>query len=263
MSLLFKKFRKVVEQCFVPIFVRDSFDTETLLRGCELAGVDALEYTLRREDAHVVIPRLKKRFVDKVVFVGSTIDDEKIVSQMKRKFPQLLTLSQLAPHVDGFVSMLPYSDETLIQYSHSHLLIPSAESSGDALRQMKNGATVIKVCGPELALVKKLHALPTFNYCPTFFTGGATLERMDEVFAAGNILVGSGFDLLLKGEDHTTLTAEHVADRIRMYINAAQTARAKVLPQLKDTADLSDESFIQILPNYVSLANDKREEEHQ
>ena len=36
---LLKCYRQAYEQCFVPIFVRDSFDTETLLRGCELAGV--------------------------------------------------------------------------------------------------------------------------------------------------------------------------------------------------------------------------------
>ena len=255
MNVLLKKYRKVLEQCFVPIFVRDSFDTEILLRGCELAGVNALEYTLRREDAHEVIPQLKQRFADQVVFVGSTIDDEKIVAQMKRKFPQLLTMAQLAPYVDGFVSMLPYSDETLCRYAPSHLLIPSAETSGEALRQMKSGATVIKVCGPELALVKKLHALPTFHYCPTFFTGGATLERMDEVFAAGNILVAAGFDLLLKGVNPDELTAEYVAEKIRMYIDAAQAARAKAMPMLRNMADMSDEAFIQAIPNYISVAD--------
>ena len=32
---LLKNYRKVYEQAFVPIFVRDNFDTEVLLRGCE------------------------------------------------------------------------------------------------------------------------------------------------------------------------------------------------------------------------------------
>lgn len=254
MNPLFSKFRKALEQCFIPIFVRDQFDTETLLRGCRLAGVSVLEYTLRREDAHLVIPTLRQRCPEQVVFVGSTIDDERIVRQMKKKHPQLMTISELAPHVDGFVSMLPFSDETLLSYSPTHLLIPSAETSGEALRQMKSGATVIKVCGPDLSLAKKLHAAPTFNYCPTFFTGGATLERMEEVFAAGNLLTAAGFDLLLKGMDPATLTAEAVASQLTAYMSAAQSMREKANPALRNLSALTDDQLLDALPCFVSVA---------
>ena len=41
MNALFAKYRKVLEQCFVPIFVRDEFDTETLLRGCRMDPIAA------------------------------------------------------------------------------------------------------------------------------------------------------------------------------------------------------------------------------
>ena len=253
MNALFAKYRKVLEQCFVPIFVRDEFDTETLLRGCRLAGVGVLEYTLRREDAHQVIPTLKQRCPEQIVFVGSTIDDERIVSQMRRKHPQLMTIAELAPHVDGFVSMLPFSDETLRRYCPTHLLIPSAETSGEALRQMKSGATVIKVCGPDLSLAKKLHAAPTFNYCPTFFTGGATLQRMEEVFAAGNLLTAAGFDLLLRDMDPASLTAEAVAAQLTAYMDAARAAREKACPALKDMCRMTDEELVRALPHYISV----------
>ena len=211
---LLKKFRLAVEQAFIPIFVKDSFDTETLLRGCELAGVRVLEYTLRREDANVVIPTLQARYPDRVIFVGSTVDCAAITEQMKKRHPQLLTVAELAPFVDGFVSMLPYSNETLEAYKATHLMIPTAETSGEALRQMSHGATVIKVCGPDFSFSKKLHAAPTFNYCPTFITGGVTVERMEEAFSAGNVLTAAGFDLILKGEDPEavrTLPAENAS----------------------------------------------------
>ena len=65
---LFEKYRKVIHQAFIPIFVKDCFDTEVLLEGCRLAGVEVLEYTLRREDAHFVIPTLKKCFPDTLIF---------------------------------------------------------------------------------------------------------------------------------------------------------------------------------------------------
>lgn len=250
---LFENYRKVYEQAFVPIFVHDDFDTETLLKGCELAGVRAIEYTLRRDDADKIIPTLKKRYPDVAVFVGSTIDDEKIVYQMKQKYPQLMTIAELAPYVDGLISMLPYSDETILKYKSTHLIIPTAETSGEALRQMKSGATMIKVCGPDFSFSKKLHSAPTFNYCPTFITGGVNLDRMEEAFSMGNVLTAAGFDLILKGEDTEALTAERVADRLTRYIDAAKTARSKVYSGLDKINLLSDNEFIHALPNFFSL----------
>lgn len=253
MNALWLKYRSVLEQCFIPIFVQDTFDTETLLQGCDLAGISVLEYTLRREDAHQVIPMLKKRYPNRVIFAGSTIDDETIAQQMRRHHPQLMSIPQLAPYVDGFVSMLPFSDETLRRYRSSHLLIPSAETSGEALRQVKNGATVIKVCGPDLALAKKMHAAPTFNYCPTFFTGGATLDRMEEIFCTGNLLTAAGFDLILKGEPPHTLTPERVAVAVSNYVRVAQEMRATVCPLLANPSSLSDQKLMDALPNYCSV----------
>ena len=249
---LFEKYRKAYEQCFIPIFVKDSFDTDTLIEGCKLAGAEVIEYTLRREDANTVIPTLKKDFGG-VVFVGSTIDDDRITLQMKKKNPQLMPLSELAPHVDGFVSMLPYSDETLNKYRGTHILIPTAETSGEALRQIKNGATVIKVLGPDFSFSKKLHAVPTFNYCPTFVTGGVNIDRMPEAFEAGNVMCAAGFDLILKDEDPKTLSATTVAEKLKKFIDSAKAARAAAFPELAQTEPLTDTEFANRLPNYCSI----------
>jgi len=250
---LFEKYRKVIHQAFIPIFVKDSFDTEVLLEGCRLAGVEVLEYTLRREDAHLVIPTLKNRFPDTLVFSGSTIDSECIVAQMKGKFPQLMSLRELAPYVDGFVSMLPYTDETLGAYHDTHILIPSAETSGEALRQMRAGASFIKVCGPDFSFSKALHAAPVFGYCPTFITGGVRQERIAEAFEAGNILCAAGFDVILKGLDPNTLTPEETAQRLKLYIDTAKAERAKLLPQLAAAVAMTDQEFAQALPHYCSI----------
>lgn len=252
MSLL-SKFRKTFEQAFVPIFVKDNFDTEMLLAGCALAGVNVLEYTLRRPDAHKVIPTLKNRYPAHVVYVGSTIDDETITLQMREKHPQLMTVAELAPFVDGFVSMLPYSDETLEKYRRTHLMIPTAETSGEALRQMSHGATVIKVCGPDFSFSKQLHAAPTFNYCPTFITGGVNSDRMEEAYAAGNILTAAGFDLILKGEDPAALTPEKVAQKLTVYLAAAKEAREKMLPWTRESEKLTDEEFLAVFPHYCNV----------
>ena len=250
---LFKAYRKMIEQAWIPIFVDDSFDTEILLEGCRLAELDVIEYTLRRKDADKIVPTLKSRLPETVILMGSTIDSDDIVNERKSRFPQLMTLAQLAPYVDGFVSMLPYSDETLQKYRNTHLCIPTADGGGEALRQIKSGAAVIKVLGPDLSLSKRLHALPTFNYCPTYVTGGITVERMDEVFTLGNILCATGFDVLLRGIEPPELAAEFVAQQLRAFVDAAKEARDKAYPELKNSEALSDEEFLRALPNYCGI----------
>ena len=237
----------------MPIFVDDTLDTALLLEGCRRAGLSVVEYTLRRKDARKIVPTLKESLPDTVVLMGSTIDCDEIVEERKKRFPQLMTLSELAPYVDGFVSMLPYSDETLRLYSKTHLCIPTAESGGEALREIKSGASIIKVLGPDFSLSKKLHALPTFDYCPTYVTGGVTIERMDEVFAAGNVLCASGFDVVLKGIDPSLLSPDIVAERLCAFRDAAILARDKARPCFKNAESLSDEAFRLALPNFCRL----------
>ena len=224
-----------------------------LREGCRLAGLGVIEYTLRRKDAALVTPSLREKLPDAVVLMGSTIDSSEIIEERKRLNPQLMTLVELAPYVDGFISMLPYSDETLTAYRNTHLCIPTAETGGEALRQVKSGAAVIKVLGPDLSFSKKLHALPTHNYCPTYVTGGVTPERMEEVYAVGNIISASGFDVVLKGIDPSTLTAELVAEKLRDFVDSAKAARDKVIPELKNCESLTDEEFRAALPNYCGI----------
>ena len=250
---LFANYRKMVEQAWMPIFVKDDLNTDMLLEGCRLAGLKVIEYTLRREDAAKVVPTLREKMPGTVVFMGSTIDDEKVVNQMKGRFPQLMTIAELAPFVDGYVSMLPYSDETLKKYSQTHLCIPAASTGGVALRQISAGACFIKVLGPDFGFSKSLHALPTFNYCPTYITGGVTCERMEEAFAAGNMICAAGFDVVLKGEDPAALTAEKVAEKLKIFVASAKAARAKVNPSVADLEKMSDEEFVAALPNYCSV----------
>ena len=250
---LFANYRKMVEQTWMPIFVKDEFDTEILLEGCRLAGLKVIEYTLRREDAKEVIPTLHEKMPGVTVFVGSTIDDEKVVNQMKGKFTQLMTIAELAPYVDGYISMLPYSDETLKKYSATHLCVPAASTGGEALRQISAGACFIKVLGPDFSFSKSLHALPTFGYCPTYITGGVTCERMEEAFAAGNMICAAGFDVVLRGEDPAVLTAEKVAEKLKLFVESAKAARLKVNPGLKGLEQMTDEEFVAALPNYCSV----------
>ena len=80
------------------------------------------------------------------------------------------------------------------------------------------------------------------------------MDRMEEAFAAGNMLCAAGFDVVLRGEDPATLTAEKVAEKITCFVENAKKAREAIYPQLKGLESLSDEEFVKVLPNYCSLA---------
>ncbi|MBQ4291051.1 MAG: hypothetical protein II719_07620 [Clostridia bacterium] len=250
---LFPVYRALYEQVWLPIFVKDSLPTDLLTEACRLAGLKVVEYTLRRDDAAKAIPQWKQKNPDLFLLVGSTVDSDAVVGQLKRTNPQIMTLGELAPFTDGFVSMLPFSDETLARYSGTHLCIPGAETGGEALRQIRSGAAFIKTLGPDLSFSRRLHALPTFGYCPTYITGGVVPSGMKEIFEAGNVLCATGFDVILRDLDPSTLNVENLADRIRDYAQTAREERAKVFPALRDIERLPDGDFAALLPNYCSV----------
>lgn len=251
MNTMKEKYRAMYEQCFVPIFVRDNFDTEILLEGCNLAGLKWIEYTLRREDAKEVIPTLKKRYPQFCFTVGSTLDSERVTKKLANKYPQLMTFDEIAESgADGFVSMLPMSSETLRRFSDDYIMLPGCETMGDALRQVDAGAHFIKIMGNKLDLVRSLNAAPAFKFCPVFVTGGVKPDTMSQVYGEGAVLTAAGFDLILKDVAPEALTPELVAEKILVFVNAAKEARAKAMPELSDLSSLSDEAFFALLPNY-------------
>lgn len=251
MGDLFRLYRKLYEQCFVPIFVRDDFSTEILLEGCRLSGIEFFEYTLRRKDAKEVIPTLKESCPWGHFTVGSTLDSEVIVHKLVAKYPQLMTCDELAEAgVDGFVSMLPMSSETIRKYADTHLILPGAQTTWDALRQLDAGAHFIKVLGNNLELVRALNAEPAFRFCPVFVTGGVRPETMGQVYVAGAVLTAAGFDVILKDTAPEDLTAELAAERIRWFVDEAKKARAAAFPELAGLEALSDEEFLDVMPNF-------------
>ena len=166
MGRVFEAYRAVHEQGFVPIFVQDDFDSRDLVEACLSAGIRVIEYTLRRPDAPEMIPWIRKTYPDLYLMAGSTLDDEGIVEGMRRRHPQLMTLQQLADAgVDGFVSMLGWSLESIRKYSPTHVVIPSAHSATQAFLQTGGGAHFQKLSGAHLDLVRQCRpqaiAIPT------------------------------------------------------------------------------------------------------
>lgn len=250
MSRLFDAYRAFHEQGFVPIFVDDDFDSRVLVEACVAAGCKGIEYTLRRRDAHIMIPWIRANYPDMYLLVGSTIDDDRIVTQMRKRHPQLLTLAEIdSMGVDGFVSMIGWSQESIRRYSGSKIVIPSAWTVNDAFFQVKAGAHFAKLLGSETDLVNRCRMQAAFDYCPIMVTGGMTPERIPIAIEAGAAMVGAGFDLILKGCSADT-GVEQAAQAIGTYLQTTRTARARLYPDLELASGADAAGWLAALPHY-------------
>jgi len=251
MSRVFETYRAFHEQGFIPIFVKDDFDPKVLLEGCVAAGARVIEYTLRRPDADTMIPWIRENYPDLYLVIGSTLDDDTIVAQRKKEHPQLLTLAELdAMDVDGFVSMLGWSLESIRKYSPTRLVAPAAWTPTEALQEMGAGAHFIKVTGATaLDLARRYRAVPTYGYCPVMVSGGMSLNRISDAFEAGAVTTASGFDLILRGKPKD-ITSKEVAEVMRQYFEAARAARESALPELAKAVGGDRQAWLDALPHY-------------
>ena len=252
-TALFDVYRAVHEQAFIPIFVEDDFETGKLIEACLKAGCKCIEYTLRRRDAHKMIPWILEQYPELYLLVGSTIDDETIVKKMKEKYPHLLTIQELGNMgVDGFVSMIGWSFETIRKYSKEHLVIPTAMTVTEALQQVGSGAHFIKNIGPDLGFTMRCRAAAAFDYCPIMLTGGICLDRIPQAISAGAIILASGFDLMLKEKDPSIRESE-IASVIKTYLDNTKRVRNTFYPMLADAQSKERQEWLSLLPHYHSF----------
>ncbi len=251
MSRLFETYRALHDQTFLPTFVRDHIpDAKKMIEGCVEAGVRVIEYTLRRPDANTMIPWIRENYPDLYILVGSTLDDAAIVAKQRVKFPQLLTLEELdAMEVDGFVSLVGFSADSMKQYHSRRILIPAVSTIEEAFSKVAAGAHFVKVPGSNPDLIKSYRWEPAFDYCPLFATGGLTLDRIPIAVEAGAVVASTGFNLILKACS-VDVSVKEIAAIIRQYMETAQNAKRATWPDLAKAADADDKTWLKALPHY-------------
>ena len=250
MDRLFDAYRAMHEQAFIPIFCKDGFDSRRQVEACVAAGCTGIEYTLRKPDAREMIPWVRKNFPDLYLLVGSTVDSDAVIARMRRRYPQLMTLAELADiGVDGFVSMLGWSDQSIRRYAPTHIIVPTAMTVREALLQTDCGAHFQKLAGNDLDFVRRCRGGAAFDYCPIVVTGGQMPETMAETFKAGAAMVGTGFDLTMKGLD-ADVSTERITEIVKTYVAAAQSARAAAWPELAAADGSTKQAWLDALPHY-------------
>ncbi len=251
MSRLLDAYRALHQQAFIPIFVRDHIpDSKKLLEGCQEAGMRVIEYTLRRLDAHTMIPWIRENCPDLFLLVGSTLDDDAIITKQREKFPQLLTIDELdAMDVDGFISMIGWSEASIKKYHSRRIVIPAVSTSREAFLNVAAGAHFVKVPGSKPELIKSYRWEAAFDYCPLFAPGGLTPDRIPTAVAAGAVITATGFDLTLK-ECSAEVSVSEIAAIMKHYMETAQDAQRATWPELAKAADADNQTWLNALPHY-------------
>lgn len=239
LSLIQKKYKTLLEQAFLPILVADGVDALFEVEAAVNAGFQAVEFTLRRPDARQMIPEIRKRFPDILLLVGSVLDSPAVVKNLRRHHPQLMLPEELADcGVDGLISMLDFSDDTIGKYQDDMLLIPAAATPAEGLRLFEKGVHFIKVVTPYQATVNSLTAAPSFNFAPLLVTGGMNPETIPAMVARKIPLIASGFEVVANGQADA-LSSQELTQRLRNFQNITLTSREQAIPGI--TAALTEE----------------------
>ena len=255
MQQLAKHYVTLHRQGFVPIFVSDRFDAVLLAEAAVAAGAEVVEITCRRRSVCDDIERIKRAFPTLMILVGSTVDDGPMLDFLKRRRPDMPSIRQLCDlGVEGIVSAMPLSLDTVARLSRTHLVIPGVESVTEAVQAVTAGAHCAKffTTSPlgEHQRVNLATSAPLYGLLPIFVTGGVKCEKIESYVRSRVALLGSGWDLIL-GERYIKLqNAPDVSELsavLKLFLDAMSDARQKHQP-LVNAGDWRD--YLRAIPHY-------------
>lgn len=235
---------KLARQGFIPIFVNDDLDSRLLVESVVEAGCMALEYTCRRDDARTIIPWIKREFPHVAVLGASLVDGARAASFLSQTRPNYTTVDEMVElgvdemvelGVDGLVSFMRFRPETYLRYSNDLILIPGVHGYNEALDELEKGADFIKLQGntPWGAGLLSSAVDVTHGLFPTLVTGGCSMETIPDFIRSGAVLVGAGFNVILKDEIKAgrATSREAIIPAIRRMLSVVRESRGIHQPE--------------------------------
>jgi 2-dehydro-3-deoxyphosphogluconate aldolase / (4S)-4-hydroxy-2-oxoglutarate aldolase len=192
-------------------------DAQQAVEAIVAGGAGIAEITLSVPNALQVMARAVEKFGDKVLLGAGTILDPETCRAALLAGAEFIVTPSLDPRV------------VEVAHRYSKACIPGALTPTEVLTAWQVGADLVKIfpCGP-VGGVKYIKALrgpfPHIDFVPT---GGVNLDNTPEFIHAGAVAVAVGGELvdlkaLREGKP------EVIADRVRQYLQAIQSARASM-----------------------------------
>ena len=170
MQQLAENYVTLHRQGFVPIFVADRFDAVLLAEAAVAAGAEVIEITCRRRSVCDDIERIKKAFSELIILVGSTVDDGPMLDFLQWRRPDMPSIDRLCDlGVEGIVSAMPLSLDTVARLSQTHLVIPGVESITEAVQAVNAGRILPSSSAPDRWANTAVSPRPAASHCMGYF----------------------------------------------------------------------------------------------
>lgn len=248
------KYIRIHRQGWLPIMVGDRLNALDLADACVKAGVSAIEITCRRRGVLEEIRQIKLRYPKLLVLTGSVVEEPKLLKYLRQQRDDYPTMEELvACGVDGFVAQFCFSNEALLRYSNSHIMIPGVETIKEATEAIRYGAHFVKFCAVSPERIGQINSEATFKLLPVFYTGGASTERIQAYVKAGAALLGGGWDLMLGNRyeaQQEKAEPEVLLASVKAYLDAFQAARMSTVPDYGQQLLADSEVYLKGLRHY-------------
>lgn len=255
---LMQKYTEVHKQGFMPILVNDGLDAVAIAEVCVNEGCKAIEITCRRPRVMEEIHEIRSKFPDLIIMVGSVVDDSVLLPYLRSRrdhFPSIEQLSRAG--IDGYVSQLPISNQTLAAYSDRFLMIPGVETLSEAVDALNAGAHFVKFCSMIPDDMRRINNQASYHLFPVFYTGGASAELIPQYIRNGAVLVGSGWDLILprsQSASKSEFDPREASRRLRSFNNSLHAARAELISGYEQLLQSGADVYLQSLHHYHPFA---------
>jgi 2-keto-3-deoxy-6-phosphogluconate aldolase len=145
--------------------------------------------------------------------------------------------------------MLGWTEHSVRKYAPTHVIMPTAMTVTEALLQTSWGAHFQKLMGTDIGFIKRCRGDAAFDYCPIIVTGGQTPATIPATIQAGAMMIGTGFDLTLKGQP-ADVGVPKITEVMKQYLQVSQQARAQTWPDLAKTDAGPKQAWLDALPHW-------------
>ena len=223
---------KILYRGLVPILLQDDLPAMDCLEQVVSLGMEAVEISCRRTGVLRLITQAKQRFPQLAIGAAALLDDGPLRDHMNATGTTIPSVAQAVDAgADFLVSMLPFREPIYESYRDTHIIVPACSTPGEGHQALDWGANLLKFFNPQIhggpAFFKVTDAI-TYGAFPFFTTGTARFELLPGYVAAGVLVCGAGFDIIL-GPDYRPMQRafdeEYVIEGLNRFLRPVERSR--------------------------------------
>lgn len=227
---------KLLFRGLVPAVLPDELPAMDCLQLMDALDMEAVEISAHRPQALELLTQAKRRYPHMAVGISALLDDGPLRNHIVASGASVPTLAEVVDAgADFMVSMLPFREQTYERYRDTHVLVPVVTTLGEGYQALEWGANLLKIVNPQIYggpnYFRALDAM-TYHTFPFFTMGAGRFEILPGYIAAGVLVCGVGFDLILGPDYHPMQCAfdeEYVQEGLEKFLRPIERSRRQYM----------------------------------